>query len=65
MEESFDKIVKIQLSDGSQLEFHMVPRLEAVLRSRYSLPDDVELPEDLLKEFLLASLRSVEISDDV
>lgn len=64
MQESLDKIVKMQLSDGSQLEFHMAPRLEAALRSQYNLSVTDELSDDLLKEFLLATFSRAETPDD-
>jgi hypothetical protein len=65
MEETFEKIVKVQLSDGTLLELQMAPRLEATLRSKYNLSTDEELSGDLLKEFLLAALGRAEVLDDV
>lgn len=64
MQQTLDKVVMMHLSDGSQLEFHVSGRLESLLRDRNGLGPNEELPEDVLKEFLLGTLQHAELEDD-
>jgi len=63
MQETLDKVVKMQLSDGSQLELHMSPHFEDVIRARHGLRPDDEVSEELLKDFLLNTFSRAEVDD--
>jgi hypothetical protein len=64
MDQELQKVVTMDLVDGTQVEFHISQKLEEHLRLKHNVAENEQLPEELLKQFLLKFIQQAEVENN-